>query len=195
MRAHLPALAALAVALAAPSWPSPGKREGYDTPDRARFEAFLDADPSRRSDYNAFVAMLRDDGLADVVPAWQLWRQGTDWRDAREPPFAIPPRDVWPAIEPVLGLVRDELVWRVGPVEVVSGWRTPAFNRKAGGAAHSRHLWFEAVDVVPKVAWLREPLHGVLLGLWERDGEDLGLGLGLYDKIRFHVDTHAYRKW
>lgn len=195
MRTHPIALAALSLLLLAPTWPSAAKREGYDTPDRRRFEAFLDADPSRRVEYDAFVAMLRADDVADVVPAWQLWRQGTDWRDAREAPFAIPPRDVWPAIEPVLVVVRDELVFRVGPVEVVSGWRTPAFNRKAGGAAHSRHLWFEAIDVVPKVRWLREPLHGVLRAWWARDGEDLGLGLGLYDKVRFHVDTHAFRTW
>jgi uncharacterized protein YcbK (DUF882 family) len=130
-----------------------------------------------------------------VVPPWHLWRQGTDWRGVGEPAFARPPRDQWASIEPTLRLLRDEVVPEVGPVVVVSGFRTTRFNEKAGGAPGSRHRWFEAVDVVPRRWWSREGLHRRLLAFWEREGPALKLGLGLYSGTRFHVDTWKHRKW
>lgn len=174
---------------------SPARREGYDVPDERAFRHFLAEDPVRKADYDAFVASLEAAGVGDVVPAWHLWRQGTDWRTVGEPAFADPPRDLWPAIVPAVELLRDELGPLTGAVEVVSGFRTAQFNAKAGGAPGSRHRFFEAVDVVPKRRWDRNDLHLQLLTLWEHRGQELTLGLGLYDGVRFHVDAWKWRRW
>jgi hypothetical protein len=154
------------------------------------------AEADHQARYEAFVAFLDREGVGDVVtPPWHLWRQGTDWQDAKQPPFAVPSKDQWGAMTPALKLLRDEIIPLVGPVEVVSGFRTDAYNRLAGGAKSSRHKWFEAVDVVPKRELSREQLHGLLLPWWKERGPALRVGLGLYAGVRFHVDTHRHRRW
>ena len=167
---------------------------GLDVPDHARFERFLDKS-DHRAEFTAFEAHLRKEGVAGVVPAWTLWRQGTDWRGLDEPAFAVPPRSQWSGIVPTLKLLREHVLPAVGPVEVVSGFRTERYNARAGGATGSRHKWFEALDVVPERAWPRAELHETLLGVWRRRGPQTGFGLGLYGRTRFHVDTHRHRRW
>lgn len=165
-----------------------------DLPPEAAFEAWAHEAGAER-DYADFVAFLTEQGLADVVPPWHLWRQGTDWREVGEPAWAAPPRGDWPAITPTLRLLRDRVVPEVGPVVVVSAFRTPRFNERAGGAPGSRHKNFDAVDVVPKRLWSRARLHEALLRLWTLEGPALQLGLGLYGGTRFHVDCWKHRKW
>ncbi len=161
---------------------------------RAEWEAFV-ADPANRLDYARFQGYLAGWSVDDVVPAWHLWRQGTDWQKLGEPAFVAPPDDQWAAIVPTLVVIRDRVVPEVGPIEVVSGFRTEVFNARADGAAGSRHKWFEAVDVVPRAPWERQELHRELLDLWVGEGERLQMGLGLYQATRFHVDTHRFRRW
>jgi len=149
----------------------------------------------RAEQLQKFDAFLRANNVADVVPSWTLWRQGTDWAEVGQPAFEAPPQDQWPAIVPTLRLLRAEVVPLVGEVEVVSAWRTPAYNSVAGGAASSRHLHFEAVDVQPQKNWVRADLHTTLLTHWRAIGPKTAWGLGLYERTRFHVDTHRHRKW
>lgn len=179
------ALASLVVAFL---WLRPKR---YDTPTHEQFDAFIQGSHT----YDAFVAFLAQQGVANVVEPWHLWRQGTDWRSVGEPPFAVPPREQWSGIVSTLRVVRDEVIPLTGPVEVVSGYRTEVFNQKAGGAKGSRHKWFEAVDVIPLTHWRRGALHGVLVPWWEQRGEPHKVGLGLYDGVRFHVDTWKFRAW
>jgi len=167
----------------------------YETPDQARFDAFLAEQPGSRESYAAFVAFLGERRVADVVPPWHLWRQGTDWRSVDEPPFAVPPQEQWAAMVPTLELLRDEVVPFTGRLEVVSGFRTESYNRKAGGAKGSRHQWFEGVDVVPVQSWERDALHAALVSWWKQRGAQKRVGLGLYEGVRFHLDTWKYRTW
>lgn len=162
--------------------------------DRAAFRAFVEH-RGVSAMYDGFVAHLRQAGVADVVPPWTLWRQGTDWQRLGEPAFAVPPKASWSEIVPTLRLLRDDVLPATGPVEVVSGYRTSRYNERAGGASGSRHKWFEAVDVIPDRAWERAALHDKLLGIWRRRGAQTRLGLGLYSRTRFHVDTHRHRRW
>lgn len=162
--------------------------------DEAAFVAFL-AETGARDTYTRFEAFLAGRGVADVAPAWHLWRQGTDWEAVGEPPFAVPPEAMWPAIPPTLAFVRDHVVPVVGPCEIVSAFRTDGYNAKAGGAKGSRHKHFEAVDLVPARDWQRDPLHEALFALWERHGRDARVGLGRYAGTRFHIDTWRHRKW
>jgi hypothetical protein len=175
-------------------FPRDAAHQGLPVPDIDRFHAWAEAE-HHDDDYAAFEAVLEQAGVVDVVPPWHLWRQGTDWEKVGHPAFAMPPRDEWTNIVPTLRFIRDDIVPSVGPVEVVSGFRTKEFNTAAAGAPGSRHQWFEAVDVVPFRYWGRESLHTVLLSQWAGPGVPANMGLGLYQATRFHVDTWKHRKW
>ncbi|TGM59803.1 peptidase M15 [Leptospira adleri] len=142
-----------------------------------------------------FEKFLQLNQVLNVVPAEQLLRQGTDWRQAESPPFSIPPRDLWPNILPTLRVIRDLILPEIGPVTVVSGFRDAEYNVKAGGAKSSRHLLFSAVDLVPNREIDRIELHNRLLNLWQKKGPEKKIGLGLYSRNRFHIDTNGFRKW
>jgi hypothetical protein len=191
----LPLLVALSACIPRDQRPYRNAITAYDVPHARLFERWLAEDPARGPAYERFQRSLADAGVARVVPAWTLWRQGTDYATLAQAPFAMPPEDEWGAIVPTLVVVRDEVVPLVGPVDCVSGYRTAAYNVAADGAPGSRHRWFEAVDLVPVESWLRPDLHATLLDWWTTRGAQLTLGLGLYDQIRFHVDTWKYRKW
>lgn len=193
MRTPLRALAALATLLVVAAWLS-GPVGAYDTPSASDFDTFLSS-KDRRVRFRAFEGYLVERGLDQVVPPWQLWRQGTDFRGLGEPAFAEPSEDQWEEIVPTLRLLRDEVIPLVGPLEVVSGFRTERYNARAGGSKGSRHKWFQAVDVVPDKSWERAPLHASLLRLWGSEGPGRAMGLGLYSGTRFHVDTYRYRRW
>lgn len=166
----------------------------FTLPGDPELAAFL-AESDHRGALARFEALLAAEGVADVVPPIDLWRQGTDWCDVDRPPFSRPPDDAWSAIVPTLRVLRDRVVPITGPVVVVSGFRTTDYNGAAGGSKGSRHQWFEAVDVVPRRPWRRKALHARLMTLWATDGPALGLGLGLYSKTRFHIDTWKHRRW
>jgi hypothetical protein len=165
----------------------------------AEFRAWLAERPARLGELERFEAFLAKRGVADVVPAWQLWRQGSDWRSAGEPAFLNPPRARWGEMVPTLRVLRDEVIPRVGPVEVWSAQRSPEFNRKAGGAKSSAHLKFRAVDVVPARCDDMPAMHRKLYRYWQgpRAKRDR-VGIGFYDspQCRVHVDTGVrHRRW
>lgn len=174
-----------------------------DLPDRDAFDVFLGVDgresrsgaAAPRASYAQFEAFLTESGVGRVVPVWHLWRQGDEWRRLGEPPFAVPPRARWPEVVPTLVLLRDEIIPALGPIEVVSGFRTERYNRRAGGAHSSRHLAFDALDVIPRRFWTSFGLSRRLLSLWRARGPALRMGLGLYGGTRFHIDTHRFRRW
>lgn len=58
----------------------------------------------------------------------------------------MPPRESWRNIVPTI-LVLDTLRAEIGaPIRVLSGYRSPDYNRAVGGAAASQHLDFRALD-------------------------------------------------
>jgi len=130
-----------------------------------------------------------------IYPVEQLLRQGTDWQDLELPPFALPPDSMYAAIIPTLKVLQNQIVPLIGPVEIVSAYRSPEYNVPAGGAAHSRHLYFDAVDVVPLTQIPERVLKKRLRQFWYEHGEEYHLGMGLYDYRRFHIDTWRYRNW
>lgn len=166
----------------------------FDVPSRAAFEAFLD-ETGQRATFDRFTQFLVARGVGDVVPTWQLWRQGIDWRALGASPFAVPPQDSWGHMVPTLAVVRDLVIPVVGAVDVVSGYRTHDYNARAGGAQASRHITFDAVDLVPRGFATRFTLQPKLLHLWWRRGKAVRLGLGLYGGTRFHIDARRHRRW
>ncbi|TGK35012.1 peptidase M15 [Leptospira gomenensis] len=151
--------------------------------------------PGNKERILALETFLKKRKLSNVVPVEQLLRQGTDWRQAKAQPFAIPPRSLWPNILPTLRVIRDLIVPSIGSVTVVSGFRESEYNEKAGGAKSSRHRLFSALDMIPDRKTDRHSLTDSLLELWQQKGSERKIGLGLYSRNRFHIDTNGFRKW
>jgi uncharacterized protein YcbK (DUF882 family) len=76
------------------------------------------------------------------------------------------------------------------PLAVISGYRSPAWNARVGGAKNSTHMTAEGADVRPGKGMTVQELHDFVLHL-KKAGEldDLG-GLGLYLASNWvHVDV------
>lgn len=72
------------------------------------------------------------------------------------------------------------------PIRVISGYRTPAYNARIGGAPRSRHMEGDAADI--KVAgWAAHKVHDAVLELHEGQKINIG-GLGRYATFT-HVDV------
>jgi len=168
--------------------------KGYAAASESAFEKFLQKG-NHREQFAALENYLQREKVADVVPLYELLRQGSDWQEVGEPPFAIPPQKYWPSMVATLRVVRDDVIPKVGPVTVLSGWRTHTYNRKAGGAKTSKHMHFCGLDMVPQRKFTRKQLIPILHGIHKRVGKQQNMGLGIYSGIRFHVDTCGYRRW
>jgi len=158
------------------------------------FAQFLNSGNHYQS-YDDLVYFLAANGIDDTVPVWQLLQQGTDWRRHKLQKYAIPPRENWDDMVNTLIFLKYDLMPYIGPVEVLSGFRTPTYNRVAGGAAKSRHLDFSALDLRPVNEIKRSQLRGILTERWTNIGKQYNLGLGLYSGSRFHIDTGGHRRW
>lgn len=139
-----------------------------------------------------FREMLVDARLYGVVPLYQLLRSASDWRKCRGQPFAVPPQAQWADVRStlrLLDLLQDERV--LGAFEVVSGYRDPALNRCAGGAAGSAHMRAFAVDLL----LANNGDAQALCHFWQHYGKAWNMGLGRYPTGRIHIDTAGYRTW
>ena len=98
-----------------------------------------------------------------------------------------PPSHLWPSILPTLRIL-DKLRSHLGkPVLILSAYRSPSYNRAVGGATHSRHLAFDAVDFwVPGVA--PSDVSRVLMD-WRNAGQFKG-GIGTYPGF-VHLDSRG----
>lgn len=173
------------------------------------FNAWLFAGPGshykRPQEYAELVAFLEERRVAGVVPAWQLLRTDADYAArCKLPAFAMPPRERWSQIVPVLRLVRDRVKPVVGRVEVKAAWRSPELNACVNGAKASRHLAFAAVDLVAPTHTERRKLFEDLCAMHARQGGRSPMGLGAYydpsilqknREGRFHIDASGYRSW
>lgn len=75
-----------------------------------------------------------------------------------------------------------------GPLAVISGYRTKAWNDRVGGAASSTHMTAEGADIRPTRGFDVQGLHNIILHMAET-GDLPGLGgLGHY-KGWVHVDV------
>ena len=175
-----------------------------DPTSEAAFDAWVDESPQRRAEFAGLQAFLINRDVADIVPAWQLTRIDLHYAQRCDlPVFRIPPQDLWENVVPALRLVRDEVVPAVGPVQVLSSFRTSELNRCAGGASGSNHLRFEALDLAtaPRRNGLR--LYEKLCEMHDIAGPGSAMGLGAYYDFadpsfgggRFHIDASGYRDW
>jgi uncharacterized protein YcbK (DUF882 family) len=78
------------------------------------------------------------------------------------------------------------------PLIVVSGYRTPAYNKRIGGAARSQHMTASALDLVSRVVPAAELrlLYLKLIG----EGQVPDGGVGEYPNF-VHIDIGKARRW
>lgn len=209
-RAALFGLLAIAFAIGAIAylWPEEAKRVAEKpgpAQDRTAFDRWLADSERNRRDFAAFHTFLAEQGVADVVPSWQLTRADSSIAAyCSGGAFVVPPRALWGNAVPVLRFVRERIVPKVGAVEAISSWRSPRANACSRGAKGSKHLNFSGIDFVaadrPEPVWL----FGTLCDLHRELGPASRFGLGAYfDPAkpernrdgRFHVDLAGHRSW
>lgn len=104
-----------------------------------------------------------------------------------------PPRDLWKNIAET-AQVLDRLRGLMGaPIQTTSVYRSPAYNGKVGGAKHSQHLRFCAVDFIVKSPSGPAEWASVLRQQLRTDGSQERMfkgGVGVYPSF-VHVDTRG----
>ncbi len=170
------------------------------------FRDFLAATPDGAARFEALKAFLTAQGVGDVLPAWQLLQVETTAEATRcaIAQFAFPPDAQWPQIVPVLQIVRERIVPAVGPVRILSGFRTPEGNACAQGAEGSAHTRFAALDLQAVNPVPQAEMFATLCRSWYETPAERGFGLGAYytrtapdmnAEGRFHVDGLGRRTW
>lgn len=140
--------------------------------------------------------MLAEEGVADVLPAHELWLVDQIRPACVVEPFVAPPETQWPNIVPTLRFIRDLVEPAIGDVRVVSGYRDETFNACIRGASRSAHRSYFAIDLVPlNESISRADLIRLLCPIHETAGRRERIGLGIYSARRFHIDARSYRGW
>ena len=108
----------------------------------------------------------------------------------------VPHRD-YKGLEYLCRVMLEPLRAKYGTVTILSGFRTPSWNKKVGGASKSYHVYtiHDGNDEAADVRCARgtpDEWHRTLN--WIRNHERNGRGgLGLYQKLNFvHVDLRDY---
>ena len=162
----------------------------------ADYNAWLARAPENREAVRAFRSYLDAQGLAEVIPVWQLIRTSSSWRECGAERFEVAPRDKWGNITTTLKFVRDEVEPAVGKVEALSVYRNESLNRCSNGAPASAHRLFFALDLKPVSDEVSRPgMISRVCAAHRRAGTAYNAGLGFYSGLRFHVDSHGFRKW
>jgi hypothetical protein len=201
-------VAACKPAAAPPPLPHPKAvaKASPQSPYPADFQAWLVANPDQVPQFEALKAYLTREGAADVLPLWQLVQTETQQAATKceIAGYAVPPRTMWPTIVPTLRLVRDEIVPLLGPVKVLSSFRTPEANKCSLGAPESPHKRYSALDLAMVDPIPQKEMFAKLCKHWYGLSPSWGYGLGAYyvrgypaynQEGRFHVDTLGRRTW
>ena len=163
--------------------------------DEPGYRAWVLADLSRPPAIAAYYAFLVRQGVAGIVPTWQLLRTATGWQRCAAQPFEVPPSDQWPHIVETLRYINGHLIPAIGPVEPVSVYRNPTLNACAGGAPGSAHQELYAIDLVPLRPIDRDGLIRAICAVHLSGGSAFDIGIGFYKGLRFHVDSKKFREW
>lgn len=160
------------------------------------FGEWRSANPLRDQAFGRFEAMLAEEGVANVIPAHELWLVDQIRPQCASEPFVQPPEEEWRNIVPALRFIRDHVEPAIGDVRVMSGYRDEAFNTCIRGATRSAHRSYRALDLVPvDESITRADLIALLCPIHESAGAAANIGLGIYTARRFHIDARGYRGW
>lgn len=100
----------------------------------------------------------------------------------------LPPKELWENIAQI-AIAADTARGQFGaPIRILSGYRSPAYNKAIRGAKHSRHLQFDALDLAPMRGSVAG-LHRILKRL-RKEGAFTG-GIGRYSTF-IHIDNRGH---
>jgi hypothetical protein len=160
------------------------------------FQQWLKAVPTRTGEVAKFEHFLQGAQVAGIISTQQLLLSASAWQGCGEDsPYTLPPESDWSHIVPTLKFIRAEVVPTIGPVNAVSGYRSPELGKCAGGAPKSAHAGYYALDLTPLRAMDRAALIEKMCTVHAHFGQAYSVGLGFYDGVRFHVDTKSTRLW
>ncbi len=163
---------------------------------KADYYAWLAKSAENREAVRAFKNRLAFEGVAEVVPVWQLIRTSSSWRECAADRFEVAPADKWSHMIDTLKFVRDEVRPAVGEVEALSVYRNESLNSCSNGAPKSAHRMFFALDLTPVAADVsRQDMISGICNAHSRSGQRFNTGLGFYSGRRFHVDSSGFRRW
>lgn len=94
------------------------------------------------------------------------------------------PMPLWPNAIRTLHVL-EWLRSLIGPIEILSGYRDPEYNKAVGGESKSVHMLFNAFDIRSKTHSPKQ-MRSLLL----KHSEAKKMGLGLYATF-LHVDTRG----
>ncbi|HZF43142.1 MAG TPA: hypothetical protein VEZ48_07010 [Sphingomonadaceae bacterium] len=191
-RADAPALPTAPLVPPPAPEPAPPEIKGQN---EAAYDNLLARDPGTKARVLGFESFLKNEGLADVLPTWQLTRTASDYEKCGGPGFEVAPIEEWQHIADTLRFIKRHVEPVIGDVEAMSGYRNPELNACAGGAKESAHRRFFALDLVPERPIARQGLIRSICAIHEFRGRAYDIGLGFYNGLRFHIDSKGFRKW
>lgn len=162
---------------------------------QSSFEVWRLQNQYRQSDLGTFTKYLENEKVGEVLPLYQILRTASMAGECHQSAFEIPPQKFWPNIVVTLKFIKTHIVPNIGEVEVVSGYRNPLLNQCAHGARNSAHARFFALDLVPKSQISRKELIASICEIHQKFGPEYNIGLGFYNRTRFHIDSRSYRRW
>lgn len=159
------------------------------------------ASSSSQAEVQKLHQQLTDGGVGDLYPVHQILRTASAWKKCEKvgaQPFSLPATDAErEGLIQTLALLRELKSRNLLPQgEIVSGYRAPkAFNKCAGGAENSAHLYGSAFDFAHSPD--TDPgLIRKLCAFWRQEGKKWRMGLSVYAiSGRIHIDTHRHRTW
>lgn len=127
----------------------------------------------------------------DWFQPYELRFMGGSHYDPRSKAYGLnilPPKELWKNIAKI-AVAADTARGELGsPISILSGYRSPAYNKAIRGARHSRHLQFDALDLAPMRGNVAS-LHRILKRL-RKEGLFCG-GIGRYSTF-IHIDNRGH---
>ncbi len=161
----------------------------------AAYNSWRSQTPLRDVGIAYFEQFLRREKVYGVIPTYQILRTASMAGECNQSAFALPPQKYWPNIAGTLRFTKNYIIPKIGPLEAASGYRNPVLNRCAGGAPGSAHAKYFALDLIPKSDITRKDLIKAVCKIHDEFGEENKIGLGFYNKTRFHIDSRSFRRW
>lgn len=137
-----------------------------------------------------FAQFIRSLNLRHFKPAEFLFLGGSNRSGRCKRLNTLPPQSKWSRIGKTARML-DEVRDRLGaPINILSCYRSPAYNRCIGGARNSHHVKFNAIDWRCSRGSPREWLQ--VARDVRRSNREFKGGIGLYTNSRFiHIDTRG----
>ena len=161
----------------------------------AAYNSWRTQTPLRDFGIAYFERFLRREKVYGIIPTYQILRTASMAGQCNQSAFSLPPQKYWPNIAGTLQFAKNYIIPKIGEVEAASGYRNPVLNRCAGGAPGSAHAKYFALDLVPKSNITRKELIAAICKIHDEFGAQNRIGLGFYNKTRFHIDSRSFRRW